>query len=345
MSKEIGSDSSKCANICDVATQAQPESENDTDRLPIWSTIGRSYGIVFRNLGVFLALALLPIALTLIVQETSREIVGYLDWPKRVRLLLEEPFRWLFWTVFAVAWHRYVLLGQRDTTAWIQFRVGWREIRYLCYSAVVSIPLLGARVPTMVLIHNLQEFSAWTALMLSLIALMIIGLGIVVLIRFSFIFPSVSVDRPTGFHRSWKETRSSGWRIFGTTFLASIPIGVVDRLLREVTLAMEPGVAMLGGGYFDNLLGRWMLATLVTQLIFTFLFVAVLVSALSLAFRDRTKWAPGEVSPATALAMGPQPDTLTRGYSPAEAASPTFARLAVKNANVRSCASAAESAS
>ena len=270
------------------------------DRLPIWSTIARSYRIVFRNLGVFVALALLPIALTFIVQELSREVVAYWDWPRRVRLLLEEPFRWLFWTVFAVAWHRFALLGQRDSAAWIQFRFGWREIRYLFYSAVVAIPLLGARVPTMVLIQNLQELSASTALSLSLIALMAIGLGLVVLIRFSFIFPSVSVERPTGFRRAWKETSGSGWRIFLTTFLASIPIAVFDRLLREVTLAMEPGVTRLGGSYFDNLLGRWMLATTVTQLVFTFLFTAVLVSALSLAFKDRTKWTPRTVSPATA---------------------------------------------
>lgn len=270
------------------------------DRLPIWLTIRQSYGIVFRNLGVFLALALLPIALTFLIQELSREVVAYWDWPRRIRLLLEEPFRWLFWTVFAVAWHRYALLGQRDTTAWIQFRVGWREIRYLFYSAVVAIPLLGARVPSMVLIQNLQELSASTALWLSLMALMAIGLGLVVLIRFSFIFPSVSVERPTGFRRAWKETSGSGWRIFWTTFLASIPIGVIDRLLREITLAMEPGVTRLGGSYFDNLLGRWMLGTTIAQLIFTFLFTAVLVSALSLAFKDRTKWAPGSPSPATA---------------------------------------------
>tara|TARA_A100001037_G_scaffold301967_1_gene332568 strand:- start:763 stop:1611 length:849 start_codon:yes stop_codon:yes gene_type:complete len=271
------------------------------DRLPVWLTICQSYGIVFRNLGVFMALALLPIVLTFTIQEISRELVIHWEWPRRVRLLLEEPFRWLFWTVFAVAWHRYALLGQRDTTAWIQFRVGWREIRYLFYSAVVAIPLLGARVPTMVLIQNLQELSAATALWLSLMALMAIGLGLVVLIRFSFIFPSVSVERPTGFRRAWKETSGAGWRIFWVTFLASIPIGVIDRLLREVTLAMEPAVTRLGGGYFDNMLSRWMLGTQLAQLIFTFLFTAILVSALSLAFKDRTKWAPGKrVSPATA---------------------------------------------
>jgi hypothetical protein len=250
---------------------------------------------------MFFALALLPMVLTFIVQELSREAVAYWDWPQRVRLLLEEPFRWLSWTVFAVAWHRFALLGQRDTSAWVQIHVGWREIRYLLYSAAIAVPLLGARIPTIVLIQNLQELSISTALSLALIALMAIGLGLVVLIRFSFIFPSVSVERPTGFRRAWKETSGSGWRIFCTTFLASIPIGVVDRLLREVTLAMEPAVTRLGGSYFDNLLGRWMLGTTAAQLIFTFLFTAVLVSALSLAFKDRTKWAPGQrVSPATA---------------------------------------------
>ena len=80
---------------------------------------------------MFFALALLPMVLTFIVQELSREAVAYWDWPYRVRLLLEEPFRWLSWAVFAVAWHRFALLGKRDTSAWVQFHVGWREIRYL----------------------------------------------------------------------------------------------------------------------------------------------------------------------------------------------------------------------
>ena len=48
---------------------------------------------------------------------------------------------------------------------------------------------------------------------------------------------------------------------------------------------MEPAVTRLGGSYFDNLLGRWMLGTTAAQLIFTFLFTAVLVSALSLALQ------------------------------------------------------------
>lgn len=261
-------------------------------RLPVCATIRQSYVLVFHNLGVFLALGMLPIVLTFIVQELSRELVENFDWPRRVRLLIEEPFRWLFWTVFAVAWHRYALLGQRDTTNWIQFRVGWREIRYLFYSAVMAIPLLGARVPMMILIQDLQELPISTALWLMLIALLAIGLGLTVLIRFSFIFPSLSIERPSGFGRAWKETSRSGWRIFWITFLASIPIGIVDRLLREVTLAMEPAVTRLGGSYFDNILGQWMLATLIAQLIFTFLFTAVLTTALSLAFKDRTNWTP-----------------------------------------------------
>jgi hypothetical protein len=280
-----------CDNIQVMAPSSQ--ADGPVERLPIWLTICQSYGIVFRNLGVFMALAILPLVLTFIVQELSREVVESFDWPSRVRLLIEEPFRWLFWAVFAVAWHRYALLGRRDTAVWIQFRVGWREIRYLFYSAVIAIPLLGARIPMMILIQNLQELPAPTALWLTLIALLAIGIGLVVLIRFSFIFPSVSVERPSGFGRAWKETSGSSWQIFCVTFLASIPIGIVDRLLREVTLAMEPAVTRLGGSYFDNILGQWMLATVMAQLIFTFLFTAVLVSSLSLAFKDRTKWAPG----------------------------------------------------
>jgi hypothetical protein len=270
-----------------------PAARDHPDKLPVRATIAGAYRIVFGNLGMFVVLAAVPMALSFGIQTASDAIIDAFGMPARVRLMLEEPFRWILWSVFAVAWHRFALLGRRDSASPVQFRFGRREIRYLVYSAIVATPLLIARVPTMMIVHNLQQMAGWHAVGLGLIALTAIIGGIYLLLRVSFVFPSVSVERPTGFRQSWRETRGATTRIFWATFLASIPIAVVDRLLREVVLAMEPAVARLGGGYLDNLLGRWMLAATVAQLLLSFLFSAVLVSALSLTFRDRTHWRPG----------------------------------------------------
>ncbi|MDP7604373.1 MAG: hypothetical protein QF546_11100, partial [Alphaproteobacteria bacterium] len=81
-------------------------------KLPVWSTIGRAYGLVFANLAAFAALAALPVGLSYLVLLAGDSLAARLELHILARLLLEQPLRWLFWIVFAVAWHRYVLLGR-----------------------------------------------------------------------------------------------------------------------------------------------------------------------------------------------------------------------------------------
>jgi len=259
-----------------------------TGKLPVWRTIGRAYAIVFRRMGPFVAIATLPIILTYLIQVAGSEIVSGWDLPGRARIVIEEPFRWIGWTVFSVAWHRYALLGRRDSKKPFQFRFGWREIRFMIYAALLSIPLLLARVPILYYGDKAQNLPPGFLALVLLLTVVGIGLGI----RFSFIFPSVSVERRTGFKQSWRETKGSGWRIFAASFIASIPLGVADRLARELVMMMEPIVARSGQSVWENPLGHWMIGLSIAQLILTFMFTAVLVSVLCIAFRRQTDWQP-----------------------------------------------------
>jgi hypothetical protein len=260
----------------------------NTGKLPVWRTIARAWAIVFRRLNIFIALAAIPMALTWVIQFVGADIVASWQLPDRVRIVIEEPFRWVFWTVFSVAWHRYALLGHRDSRRMFQFQLGPREFKFMAYGAVLAIPLLLARVP---LLYFGDQAADLPVPYLILVLLLVVA-GITVGIRFSFIFPSVSVERRTGLKQAWGETSGSGWRIFWASFLASIPLGVADRLARELVMMMEPIVARSGQSAWENPLGHWMIGLSIAQLILTFFFTAVLVSVLCIAFRRQTDWEP-----------------------------------------------------
>ncbi|MBT3791094.1 MAG: hypothetical protein HN725_01490 [Alphaproteobacteria bacterium] len=259
-----------------------------TGKLPVWRTIVRAWAIVFRRLNIFVALAAIPMALTWLIQFIGADLVESWHLPGRVRIVIEEPFRWVFWTVFSVAWHRYALLGHRDSRRMFQFQLGTREIKFMAYASVLAVPLLLARVPLLYFGDQVPELP----LPYLILMLVLVITGITVGIRFSFVFPSVSVERKTGLKQAWGETSGSGWRIFWASFLASIPLGVLDRLARELVLMMEPIVTRTGQSAWENPLGHWMIGLSIAQLILTFFFTAVLVSVLCIAFRRQTEWEP-----------------------------------------------------
>jgi hypothetical protein len=260
-------------------------------KLPVWSTIGRAYGLVFANLAAFAALAALPVGLSYLVLLAGDSLAARLELHILARLLLEQPLRWLFWIVFAVAWHRYVLLGRPQDRRWLGFRFGRRELRFFLYALALALPFVVAFLPLFIVPPLLQK-SHWTTQLgamsgVGLVMLVIFAGGFFLSVRFSFILPSVSVDRPAGLDTAWAETRGSGWRIFAATMLGAIPLGVLDQLLRALIIELGGRLAAGGTGL------RALLAALpFGQLLISFLFTAILVSILSLAFRARSGWQP-----------------------------------------------------
>ncbi len=187
-------------------------------KLPVWSTIVRAYGLVFANLGAFAALAALPVALSYLVLLAGDGLAAKFELHTLVRLLLEQPLRWLFWIAFAVAWHRYVLLGRPQDRRWLGFRFGRRELNFFLYAFLLALPFVIAFVPLFVVPPLLQK-SHWTTQFgvmsgVGLVMLAIFACGFFLSVRFSFILPSVSVDRESGLDTAWAETRGAGWRIF-----------------------------------------------------------------------------------------------------------------------------------
>ena len=77
-------------------------------KLPVWETATGSYGFVFTNLKHFVALAWVPL---MVVVASSG--VGELG-DSMLTTMLEPIILYAMSAVFAVRWHRFFLLDERD---------------------------------------------------------------------------------------------------------------------------------------------------------------------------------------------------------------------------------------
>lgn len=91
---------------------------------------------MFSNLKPFFARAAIPIAATITLwsirlMRHDGSLAILLTAPEfNTFYYFEELAGYFVWCVFAVSWHRYVLLGLRDTTSSLQFYVSCREFSF-----------------------------------------------------------------------------------------------------------------------------------------------------------------------------------------------------------------------
>ena len=122
-------------------------------KLPVWSTVVQSYVLMYKNLGWFFKMAwvwLLVFALFL---------AGWCwaIWPEHQAALAAQKVTWaglgtmpistLVLSSIAVAWHRWLLLGE-DVTQRVYFRLDHVVVKYFVFGwlmvLAVSLPLMPA---------------------------------------------------------------------------------------------------------------------------------------------------------------------------------------------------------
>ena len=133
----------------------------------------------------------------------------------------------------------------------------------------------------------------------ALILLFIVPLFYLVM-RFSFVFPAVSVDESYRFIHSWRHSRGQGWRLIGAIVVALFPTGLVSglttfciswayfgdsRLVTGTGLVDEHGTLAAGAE------SAMLMDAMITQPL-GFIMTALFVTVLSFAFRVSTGWIP-----------------------------------------------------
>ena len=240
--------------------------QQDARSLPIGKTTADAYRAVFDHFPAFARAAFVPYLISLALWTLGL-------------LVAESPFLPLLLshldvvpgTLFAVAWHRQILLGPAAGAP--AFRPSWeaRHWRFLAYSlAVMAV-----------------SYVPWAFPIATLGALVFVVFALVfyVLARFSFVFPAVAVDERYGFRHSWRHTEGHVWRLMATLVLAVLPLALLGGV---VSAAGPMGKTLWAGGLSTALY---------------YLTTGVWVTVLSIAFRTCTGWFPGPL----VLSAGPGP--------------------------------------
>ncbi len=130
-------------------------------------------------------------------------------------VLLTLVIEFLLFSVFAVGWHRVILLGPDHAGHGLGVQLGGRELRYfgrlwLCFVGSFAIAFVVTFVEQMIgraMAGNPANFMLGAETAYMLVSAYIFG-------RLAPCFAALSIDRKFGFVQSWKATQGNGLRIF-----------------------------------------------------------------------------------------------------------------------------------
>lgn len=253
--------------------------------LPIAETVRAVYFATLSNFRGLAMAALLPILLSLLLMALGRWFEGSAAFLFAAALLDLLPY-----TLFGVAWHRIVLLGNAEPARVITIwqRRHWRFLGY-----ALAITLIGWTIAEihLVLLQGytlgpLEDTPAQIPGPVLLVLLVSTWLVIYLTIRLSFVLPAAAVDERYGFADSWRHTKGQVLRLFFATFVMILPVWLLFLIVFKLIASSAPGPE------FATSLS----ATLI-WLILKYLMIAFSLALISTAFRICTGWVPSVAGP------------------------------------------------
>jgi len=240
-------------------------------KLPFWLTTIDAYAASFGNLPTLARVAVIPYCLAYAAGFSAGFVAAFTGYGDQ----LADPFSswnvaaWLIQaiilSIFAVAWHRFVLLGPSIPRTKLGIDVTRREIVFIAYAFIIGVILWG---PYLIgLIRRPPSFD-WLTIALLLWPVYILP----VVARLSLVFPAAAIERRISFSQAWTMTRGSAWRLTGVLFLCGLPFSILYQLVFPLLLDAAGGTL-------------WVLLVEMAQLILICLHIAVAAAVLSLTYR------------------------------------------------------------
>ena len=194
-------------------------------------------------------------------------------------MLLIVVVEFLIISIFAVGWHRLILL-RAGTSGGLGIGFGRREIAFLgrvwaCFLGVLMFSVAFSILEFLLaglLRANPQGFVIVAMLGFTLVVAYVLG-------RIGLSFAGLSIDQPLTFAASWQATRGEGFRILATYLLVAIGWLVVGLLFSFLA-------GLLGLGYAAPY------ALMFINAILSAGFIALLVTINSILFRRLSGWQP-----------------------------------------------------
>jgi hypothetical protein len=206
----------------------------------------------------------------------------------------------VFYVMFAVAWHRRCLKPEEQTTIWTALRWDKRKTQFMTRSLVIAIILITVAVSVGVIVTIVgggiglvstvgtgATGKAVPTLLGAIGTLIIVVLVFLMNSRLALWLPAAAVDDNLTLMETWVLARGNTWRIFAVVLLASAP-GILFFFV--VDMAVKVATQSLGMG--DTLTFR-LIASLALNLA-NYIVIAIGVSALSTVYRElRHPTSPG----------------------------------------------------
>ena len=211
-------------------------------KVPFLDTPVESFYFVFSNLGRFFALGWLPLVIGVTLSMTDSfltemgggESRSLADWVIYIVLLAASL---AMYAVFAVRWHRFFLLDERESVfGEILAARNWRFLGYtllLTYAPFVPVLIvffMGSEtfwswaVPGT---GRMASMEIWTLAGLFLLAITLFS----ILLRFCLVLPATAVDQPLGLGDAWDIMRGNSWRFIGATYLGPGMVMIIERFM------------------------------------------------------------------------------------------------------------------
>lgn len=173
------------------------------------------------------------------------------------------------WPIIAVAWHRFVLIGD-VAPGRFHLNFGRREARFLMISIFLGLLVMpGLLVSGMTAAMNDPSLGA-SASLLGFLGLILLMVGLYYFVRLLLLLPAVAVDEPINARLILERTRGNFWRLLALIILASLPLIIVFFVMANIVVifALPPFVLFV----FAAMVGVF--------------FMIVNVAVLSIAYRE-----------------------------------------------------------
>lgn len=280
-------------------TDSPPETA--VQLLPVLGSIKETYTAVFGQPALFVKAVALPLLLSVVLgffwdllsDVESVILVGFAFYVDLI------PYAF-----FGVAWHRLTLLGPDDGRPPLLPRPSRRHVIFFIFAAIVtSIYHLPVRI------IEIAAEQGWSLSLLDtdefLFGVLSAGIVLIVLVfylgipylmfRLSFVFPAAAVDERYRLRHSWRHTRDEGVRLLllgGTVGAPAYLLVLLISVQLDAVFGIYDPTKELSFGSIDGIV--YGVVTYVLLPALSYVPIALVISAISLAFRICTGWVPVE---------------------------------------------------
>ncbi len=204
-----------------------PITAEEPPKLQVGALVRQSYAFLGHNFGDFLRVAASPFLLSCAAHWFAA------FFPDSIPIVVTAILlAYVFLSVFAIAWQRFLLLGAKTMKRRLGLNFGRREWNFLVYSLPVTVFPLVFSFALAILMDEFVGADVFaqddTSRFFIAYFLPSLALGWLMLLRFSLVLPAVAVDRwgrwREQFAESWHRTARCASALFVAVILAELPV-------------------------------------------------------------------------------------------------------------------------